>query len=241
MIALSRQSVLRRKMDIIANNLANMNTGGFKAGKMVFIEQLQKNPNADGMVGNKLAFVRDIASVRDTTAGPLERTGNPLDIAIEGEGYFAVQTPEGERYTRNGRFQLDSQGQLVTLRGAPVLSDAGAPFFFAPEEKDITVAGDGTVSTENGAIGRLRVVRFENEQEMKATRGGLYQSDAAPIDLERPAVAQGMVEKSNVESVIEITKMISVSRSYSSVSKFIEKEDERIKRMVRELGSPLGA
>ena len=241
MIALSRQSVLRRKMDIIANNLANVNTGGFKSGKMMFIEHLQKNVNIDGSVGKELTFVRDIASVRDTTTGPLEKTGNTLDIAIEGEGYFVVQTAEGERYTRNGRFQLDSQGQLVTLTGNPVLSDAGAPFFFAPEENDIIVAGDGTVSTENGPLGRLRVVRFDNEQAMKATRGGLYQTDEAAVDLERPRVAQGMVEKSNVEAVLEITKMIEVSRSYSSISKFIEKEDERIKKMVREMASPLAA
>lgn len=242
MIALSRQAVLRREMSVIANNIANMNTGGFKGEKMLFIQHLTKNPNADGMAGRELTFVRDVATVRDLSAGALEQTGGPLDVAIAGEGFFAVETPNGEQYTRAGRFRLDDGGQLVTLAGNPVLSDAGQPLFFAPEETNITISGDGTVSTENGPLGKLRVVTFENPQGLRPVQNGLYRAgdDNTPVDVERPQVAQGMLEKSNVVPVIEMTNMIEVSRSYQSISKFIEKEDDRIRRMVRDLVSPQG-
>ena len=235
MIALSRQAVLRREMTVVANNIANMNTGGFKGEKMLFVQHLSKNPNLDGMAGRQLAFVRDIATVRDLSPGPLEKTGNPLDLAIQDDGYFVVQTEDGDRYTRAGRFQLDSGGQMVTLTGDPVLSDAGQPIFFAPEEQEIIISGDGTVSSENGPIGKLRVVQFDNPHTLKPIQNGYYQTDAEAIDLERPFIAQGMLEQSNVEPVIEMTNMIEVSRSYQSISKFIEKEDDRIRRMMKDL------
>ncbi len=239
LIALSRQGTLRRHLNIIANNLANMNTTGFKAKKMMFIEHLVPSEGGTGIAGQPISFVRDIATMRDTAAGTLKETGNPLDMAIRGPGYFVVETEDGERYTRNGHFRLDEAGKLVAEGGHPVLSDSGQPFFFSPEDSEIKVAPDGTVSTENGELGRIRVVRFENDQELRETAGGLLTSESFPQDVETPDVAQNMLENSNVLPIMEIAKMIAVERAYSDVKRFITREDERIRTMMRELNRPV--
>ena len=238
-IALSRQGTLRRQMAIIAHNIANMNTTGFKGEKMMFIQHLEKSRGGERILGDKLAFVRDIATVRDTTEGHLVKTGNPLDLAISGDGYFAVETAVGERYTPNGRFRIDEAGQLVNQQGNTILSDGGQPFFFAPGDTEITVSRDGTISTVNGDLGRLRVVTFENQQDMTASAGGLYSSENQPTDVEGPDVVQGMLESSNVQPIIEMTKMISVHRAYESIKRFIDREDERITTMIEEMAKPV--
>ena len=235
-IALSRQGVLRREMTSIAHNLANMNTTGFKKERMMFVDHVQRSNSGDFIADQRLSFVRDVASFRDIEEGPIKQTGNPLDLAIHGEGYFAVQTgPFSESYTRNGNFRLDSGGQLVTQQGQPVLSDAGAPFFFAPEDSQITIAGDGSVSTENGQLGKLRVVTFENDQDLQRQEGGLYTTEQLPTDQTDAEISQGALEGSNVEAILEMTRMMEVSRQYSSAQKLIDREDERIRKMIREL------
>lgn len=235
LIALSRQSALRRQMDVVANNIANMNTTGFKSEKMMFIQHLVRSRGGERIMGERLAFVRDIATMRDTSEGPLEKTGNPLDVAVRGDGYFVVSTDGGDRYTRNGHFRLDDGGQLVTQAGDPVLSQGGQPFFFSPEDTEIHIARDGTVSTENGELGRIRIVRFDQEQELRIVAGGLYNSEQAPLDVDKPELVQRMLEGSNVLAIIEMTRMIETSRAYDSAKKMIDREDERIKTMIKEL------
>lgn len=227
-------------MDIVANNIANMSTSGFKGERMMFVEHLVKSPGGERILGDKISYVRDIATMRDLSAGPLEHTGNPLDVALEGEGYFVIQTDTGNNYTRNGRFQLDEGGQLVTASGNPVLSDGGAPFFFAPGDTKISIARDGTVSTENGDLGRIGVVNFENEHQLRPGAGGLYNTDAQPTPVERPAMAQGMLEGSNIQPILEMSRMIEVHRAYEAVKGFVEKEDDRMRKMIRDL-SEVGA
>jgi flagellar basal-body rod protein FlgF len=234
-VALSRQAGLRRQLDVIANNMANMNTTGFKGQNMMFVDLLVKNQSADRPLESKVAYTRDVSTWRDYSEGPLKDTGNPLDVAVRGDGFFVVDTPDGERYTRNGNFQLNDQGQLVDNRGNAVLSEGGQPFNVAPGDQDISIARDGTVSTANGDLGRLRVVRFDNPQQLHETFGGLYTSDADPQPVDNPDVVQGMLEGSNVEAVVEMTRMIDVNRSHSAVNEFIQDEDDRIRRMVREL------
>lgn len=231
-IALSRQTALRREMDVVANNIANMNTTAFKGEKMMFVEHLEKSRGGDSFIPTKLAYTRDIAQFTDLTNGPIQVTGNAFDVAIKGDGYFVIETEDGERYTRNGRFQLNDEGQLVNQQGQPVMSDAGTPFFFGPEDQDIQIARDGTVGTENGVIGKIRLVSFENPQELRQGAGGLMSTDATPQDVETPEVLQSALEGSNIEGIIEITRMIEVQRSYESVRKFIEAEDKRLKEMM---------
>ncbi len=235
-IALSRQGALRREMDVIANNLANMNTTAFKGEKMMFVEHLVKSRGSESFIPAELSFTRDVAQYRDMGAGPIKTTGNPLDVALQRDGYFVVETPGGERFTRNGRFTLDNEGQLVTEHGYPVLSSAGTPFFLGPEDKDIHFGGDGTVSTANGELGKIRVVKFEDRQNLEKQAGGLWNTSQTPEDLEKPEVVQGALESSNVNAIIEVTKMIDVHRAYDSVKSFIEKEDQRQKKMIDQLG-----
>jgi len=234
-IALSRQTTLRRQMDVVANNIANMNTHGFKGERMMFVEHLVKSRGGEKILGEKLSYVRDISTMRDISDGPLEQTGNPLDLAISGKGYFVIQTDTGNHYTRNGRFQIDESGQLVNKSGQSVLSDNGQPFFLAPGDGEITVGPDGTVSTNNGNLGKISVVTFNNEQELRPGASGLFSTEAEAQPVENPTVMQGMLEGSNIQPVVEMSRLIHVQRSYDGVKGFLEREDERMRRMVRDL------
>lgn len=236
LIALSRQASLRREMDVVANNLANMNTTAFKGEKMMFVEHLVKSKGGESFIPAKLAFVRDIAQFRDTAEGPIKATGNPFDLAIQNDGYFVVSTENGDRFTRNGRFQLDQEGQLVTQHGHAVQSDAGAPFFFGTEDRNITISADGSISTSNGELGKIRLVKFDNEQLLQKEAGGLLSTESEPEDVERPSILQGALESSNIQPILELSKMIQVHRAFDSVKDFISKEDQRQKKMLDVLG-----
>jgi flagellar basal-body rod protein FlgF len=235
-VALSRQAALWRQMDMVANNLANMNTTGFKSENMMFRDYVLKSKAFDRPFGDKTAFVQDVSVFRDMSEGALTSTGNPLDVAIKGDGFMVVDTPQGARYTRNGTFRLDESGQMVTADGFPVLSTSDQPFFFAPNERSVSIASDGTVSTENGQVGKIRVVKFENPQDLRKVSGGLYQTDANAQDVEKPQVVQGMIEVSNVQPVVEMTKMIQVQRNYESVQRMIENEHDRVRKAIDVLG-----
>lgn len=231
-IALSRQTALRRQMDVVANNVANMNTTGFKQQRVLFTEFLER----PGM-HEQVSFVQDRAVVRDLRPGGLTSTGNDLDLALTGPGYFTVDTAAGQRYTRAGAFRLDDARQIVDMGGLPVLADNGQPLTLPAGTTSVMVAGDGTVSTELGPIGRLNLVTFPNEQLMTEVGNGLYVSDEEP----QPAppetkVAQGMLEGSNVNPVLEMTSMIEVSRQYQQAQSIITTEHERVRTAIQRLG-----
>ncbi|WP_142848945.1 flagellar basal-body rod protein FlgF [Telmatospirillum sp. J64-1] len=237
-IALSRQAALWRQLETVANNMANANTPAFKAEQMMFSDYLVKTKTHERPFGQKLAFPRDVGMVRDTREGSMTHTGNALDVAIQGDGYFVIDTPAGMRYTRAGHFRLDETGMMVTTEGHAVMQNGDLPVIFAPNEREITIARDGTVSTENGVIGRLRVVTFENEQDLRKAGAGLYDTLAEPIEKERPDVVQGMVEESNVVAVAEMTNMISILRSYQGIQKMLDNEHERQLKVINSLGRP---
>jgi len=231
-VALSRQMALRRQLDVISNNIANMNTTGFKQQRMLFTEFLER----PGM-HEQVSFVQDRAVVRDLSVGGLTQTGNPLDLSLTGHGYFTVDTANGPRYTRAGNFRLNDQRQLVDGGGLPVLADNGQPITIPDGTKDIKVTADGVVSTELGQVGKLNIVTFKNEQLMTEVGAGLYVTDEepqpAPADTK---VAQGLLENSNVKPVVEMTSMLEIQRQYQSTQRLIDSEHERMRTMIQRLG-----
>ncbi|HTH17888.1 MAG TPA: flagellar basal-body rod protein FlgF [Magnetospirillum sp.] len=234
-IALSRQNALWRQMDVIANNMANANTPAYKGEQMMFREYLMNTRSSNRTVGDKLSYVQDMGVLRDTREGPLTKTDNPLDIGIHGEGYFQIETQAGMRYSRNGHFRLDEAGMLVNSQGSAVMDNRDNPIIFAPNETRIEIAGDGTVSTENGVVAQLKVVRFANEQNLRKAGDSLYETTDDPEAIQRPQVVQGMMEESNVQPVMEITRMTEMLRQYQSAQNVIDKEHERTLKMIETL------
>lgn len=230
-IALSRQMGLRRELDVVANNIANMNTTAYKAERMVFREYLDKPKH-----GEQLSYVQDMGMARDLTEGPLQSTGNPYDMAISGDGYFNVSTPLGNRYTRHGRFQLDSQNRLVTSQGDPVLTNNGAEIRIPLDSLNFSVSRDGTVSDEKGnTFGRIGVVNFQDPQKMRKAANGYFITDQKPQAVQAPDVVQGMLEGSNVKAILELTRMMQIQRDYDSANNFIKQQDESQKSMLERL------
>ena len=225
LIGMTRQMALRREMAVIANNLANVNTTGYKTEQLLFEEYMMPNAS-EASPDDTISFVRDYGMIRDTAPGRIEVSENPLDIAITGEGYFKVETPEGMRYTRNGAFQLDAQGRLVTGDGNPILSAGGTSFTFSIEDGPITISTDGTISTNQGERGQLSLVRFENERDMQKAGSTLLATDQVELPVKNPTLLQGAIESSNVQPILEMTHMISVMQAYQSANNIVEKSDE---------------
>jgi len=235
-IAASRQGALRRQLEVVANNLANMSTNGYKGSQMMFVEHVVKSKGGERLISPKLTYTRDIATRIDTSDGAIEKTDNPLDLAIRNEGFFVVRDVNGkEFYTRNGQFQLDNTGQIINQQGHALLAGTGQPVILGPTDTEIQVGRDGVISTENGQLGKLRVVKFENPQDLKRTSGALYTSDKPATDVENADVIQGALEGSNIEPISEMARMIQLHRNFESVKSFIEREDERQREMVRSL------
>lgn len=227
-IALARQTGLWNQLDMVANNLANMNTVGYKSLQPHFTEYLSKSKTDEKLLDDRLSFVHDFGIVRDFTPGALSSTGNPLDLAIHGDGYFVVETPDGIRYTRNGQFKLNPDGMVVTADGYPVMDDSNRPIVIAPQETQINVARDGSLSTENGNVATFQVVEFQDTQKLRATHSGLFETlEGNPMTAVRPELEQGMLEKSNVNAVMEMTQMIKLQRAYENVQKMIDTEHTR--------------
>lgn len=234
-IALSRQNALWRQMDVIANNMANANSPAYKGEHMMFREFLVDTRSSNRATGTKLSFVQDTGLLRDTREGPLTKTDNPLDVGIHGDGYFQIETQAGMRYSRNGHFRLDEGGMLVNTQGFAVMDKNDNPIIFAPNETRIEIAGDGTVSTENGVVANLKLVRFANEQNLRNAGDSLYETTDQPEAVQRPQVVQGMMEESNVQPVVEITKMTELLRQYQAAQNMIDKEHDRTMKAIEVL------
>lgn len=234
-IALSGQTALWRQLDVVANNIANMNTPGFREQSPVFTSYMASTTSDTSTLRQQLAYVHDYGLETDTTSGPVDETGNPMDLAIQGNGFFAINTADGTRYTRAGRFMLDASGQLVTSNGDTVLDSNDRPIVVAPNEAKFMVGEDGTVSTENGVIGKIKVVSFDNQQFLKRTSGALFEPAPGqqPITpTTAPKVLQGSLEGSNVNSVVEMTRMIDVQRSYTNAQNLLDAENDRVKQAI---------
>lgn len=234
LIGLTRQMTLRRDLDVTANNIANMSTAGFKLERALFAEEEAARP-ARAADGGRVAFVRDIGLARDFAPGALEHTGRTFDVALESDGFFAVDADGATRYTRDGRFALDAQGQLVTAAGAPVLSDTGTPITIPAVAASTTITPEGAVMVDGASVGRLQVVRFDNLAALDKAGDGTFATDAAASPVDQPDVRQGYVEKSNVNPIAEITRLIDVTRAYESVTKMLSTDEDLKRRAIDKL------
>ena len=231
-IGLSRQMALRRQMDVVANNMANMNTTAYKRQTVLFQEYL-----VDAGTDGETSYVIDYGLARDITEGRLEKTDNPFDIAITGRGYLVVETEEGPRYTRNGRLHLNEEGVLVASSGDPVLGQDGSEVVISAADGAIEIAADGTISTLLGVIGRLDLVTFENSQALQPGAAGLYNTEETPIPATDARIRQGLLERSNVEPIVEMTNMINVLRSYQSSQKLLDTDHDLIRKAIESLAA----
>ena len=233
-IALSRQMALWKQMNVVSNNVANMNTTGYKQEDTLFSTYIAQTMNATGMGKEPVYFTQDYATYNNFSEGPVVETGNSLDVALQGDGFFVIETDTGVSYTRKGNFTLDSNGKIVTTDGNAVMSEANAPLFIAPTERELMITEDGSVSTENGIIGRLQVVKFADNQKLVKKAGTMFDNVAdnpmSPADNVR--IIHGSLEKSNVNAVEEMTKLIQLQRSYDFVQQMIDEEHDRISNTI---------
>jgi len=241
-IALSKMSAMRRQMDVLANNLANMNSNAYKGERVMFEEYLSRgNTNLDTRQ-NRFSFVTDTGVLRNFATGKLNNTGNPFDLAITGPGYLSIDTPQGRRYTRDGHLRLDEDRRLVTAGGHPVLDNRGREIVFPPNENNPpAIAADGTITVGANQLGKIDLVTFENEQGLRKTAQGMFATDLEPeVAPASSTIAQGMLEGSNIEPIIEMTNMIDLLRYYQNTQNLIDGEHDRMRRAVERLGRVTG-
>jgi flagellar basal-body rod protein FlgF len=238
-LAISHQNALRRQMETVANNLANANTTGFRSERLLFATYLTPkagNPGIGGDGASKLAFVEGIGTFRDIKPGQAVKTEAPLDMMIHGNAYFVVDTPVGQRFTRDGNFRLDRDGRIVNAEGFALLDRNNQPIRLNPGETDIEVTRQGEIVAGDAPVGRIRLVSFPDEQALTRLGGGLYASTVDPVPAEATAeVHQGMLEGSNVVSVNELTQMLDIVRRYESAQRILDSEHERARKAIERL------
>lgn len=215
-IALSRQNALFRDMEVTANNLANATTSGYNAEKLLFENYLVKDNR------RRDAYANDVTSYRDTSSGSIKTTGNPFDLAINGPGYFLVETPFGTRYTKNGNFQIDRDGTLVTAQGFAVLSNDQSRITIPTNATRVVINGVGNIDVDGNSVGQVGLVEFNNEQRMERLGNSLFSTTETATPATRARIGQGAIESSNVSSISELIRVQEISRSVGSTAKFIE-------------------
>jgi flagellar basal-body rod protein FlgF/flagellar basal-body rod protein FlgG len=244
LIGLSRQISLERELEVVANNIANINSTGYKADGSIFEEFLMPVAHARESERQRLSYVQDRTTWHNFSAGPLHETGNPLDVAVDGDAFFVVQTARGERYTRNGSFKINAQGELVTSNGDRVLGEGG-PIQFQTTDNGISINPDGTitvrengVSTTDSARGKLRLARFDRVQQLQKDGSSLF---AAPNGVNplppsgATRVIQGSLEQSNVQSVLEMARMVEVTRTYTQIASLLQQSSDMRRNAIDKL------
>lgn len=236
MVALQNQRILQERLDVTANNLANAATTGFKADGLLF-EQLVKRPAQSEALPHDVRFVADAGLMRDMSQGPIMRTGSPLDVAIEGDGFFIVQGPNGMAYTRDGSFTVSQDGTLVTKDGRPVLSQTGSPVVFDSQGGNPTIDADGSVRVEGVEAGQIGMAKFADPSALRKIGDNLYTAagqTAQSADDSR--MVQFALENSNVRPVIELTRLIEISRAYESAARIVKNGDDMRKETIDRMG-----
>lgn len=236
-VGLSRQMTLRREMDIVANNIANMDTTGFKVESLM-VETEPMAPAHTAGAPRPVKFVIDRSVGRDFGQGVLRSTGATFDLGVEGQGFFKVRAAAGEQYTRDGRFHMDEAGRLVTEDGAALLDEGGGEIAIDPKLGPVTIAKDGTVSQGNERLGKVGLVKFDELSVLEKVGENRYRntSNAQPQAATESVIQQGMLEGSNVKPIAEITRMIEVTRAYESMAKMMDANAELSRRSIERMG-----
>ena len=241
LVGLSRQMVLERQLDVISNNIANVNTNGFKADKSLFEEFLGSGAHEDNFKGTdrRVTYVQDRGTFRDFSQGGLQQTGNPLDVAIAGNGFMVVQAQGGERYTRDGNLQINPQGQLVTPGGNPVLGTAARSCSSRP------TTTSSSPPTAPSRCRKARRARIRSAASFASSASPTRRSSSSRATTSTPATAraqdvkstiqQGFVEKSNVNSVMEMSHMVEVMRTYTNIANILQQQSDMHKNAIDKL------
>jgi flagellar basal-body rod protein FlgF len=229
-VTLSRLSGLRREMDLVANNIANSGTQGYKSQGAVFSEFIADVPD-----GRSLSMARATAWQMNMLDGPLSQTGGTYDLAIQGNGFFQIETPDGPRLTRAGSFTPSPAGELLNTDGLRLLDAGGAPVFVPPNVTAVGIGADGTISADGVPIGQIGLWQAVDPLTLSYAGGNLL--NATEIE---PAIGgtihQGFIEESNVQPVTEVARMIEVQRAYELGQSFLDSEDERLRNMIQTMG-----
>ena len=227
-IALSRLMSQQRAMDVVANNIANADTPGYKAQHVQFTDWLLRTQGPTAASGeDTLEFTQDRATWRDDTPGALTHTGEPLDLALGGAGYFQVQTSNGIRLTRAGRFAIQADGTVGDSAGNPLLDDGGSPIHVGATDRQISVSANGTIESENGRIGKVGIVTPVDSNRLVPEGSHLLRPDTKTSPFDQPQVVQGALESSNVQPINEMTRMMQMEREFQFMTQFVQSEGDR--------------
>jgi flagellar basal-body rod protein FlgF len=241
-VTLSAQVALQKELDVVANNVANASTSGFKADRQLFqsyVDQLR-------VPGDAIAFVQDRATYIDREAGPIQTTGSMMDVAINGDGFLAVATPQGTQYTRDGRLQVSADGTLCDSSGRAVLGPDSAPIQLPPGYSELQIKGEGTIfAVINGtaqSVGQLGMFRPQDPLTMRKSGEGLFNAapgtmDVIPADDVNSRIVQGTLEGSTVQPVKEIANMTALSRAYENLQNLLNDDNDREQKMIQTLGT----
>ena len=245
LVGLSRQMALTHELDVIANNVANIDTTGYKADNALFSQYLMPRASDQQFTGNdrRVNYVQDRASWIDMSPGALQHTGNPLDVAIDGPGYLTVQTPRGQRYTRSGALAINGSGQLVTGEGDTVIGDGG-PITFQPTDHDVVISAHGVISVREGTSqadsprGRLQLAAFDQSQRLQKDGNSTFMAPNGVNPNPVPAntrVVQGAIEKSNVNGVAAMARLIELTRSYTDIANILQQQSDQRRSALSQL------
>ena len=236
-LSMSGAKATMQRQDTLANNIANVSTPGYRREEQTFRQYVEQLPPTEGDTGTQtLSFVQDAGIVRDMSEGPMRSTGATYDLALHGKGFFVVQTANGERYTRNGHFSLDTAGQIVDDSGDALQGDGGA-ITINTDDGDIHIGADGTLSGKNGQIGKVRVASFANEAVLSKDGASLYSAAETPTTATGIEIRQGTLEESNVQPVVEISRMVDVMRAYQATATMTKSQEDLLRQAIDKLGS----
>ncbi|MBW4330455.1 flagellar hook basal-body protein [Stakelama sp. CBK3Z-3] len=237
-VLLSHEQALRRRMDVVSNNMANLSTAGFKREDPLFREYVERTGNADAPT-RTTSMVLDYGTVHDTSAGSFQVTDNPLDIMIDGPGYLSVETPEGGvAYTRAGYLKVAEDGTLTNAAGMRLLGEGGRPITVPVEDAGrLSIADDGTIKGPNGELGRVAVTMFDNEASVDPRGDGMFTGQGGrELTAAETRLRSGGIEGSNVQPIVETTNMVAILRAYQTSMRMAESMNDIRKSAIDKLG-----